>query len=67
MLFFSGSPDTTAQAKRLESVLRESGIAANAVGKSDSNHSRLNDDIGQPDDPITKSVFEFLDKYRDVK
>ncbi|MFO0939412.1 MAG: alpha/beta hydrolase [Pirellulales bacterium] len=67
LLFFSGSPDTTAQAKRLESVLRESGIAANAIGKSDSNHSRLNDDIGLPDDPITKSFFEFLDKYQGGK
>ncbi len=67
VLYFSGSPDTTAQAKRLESVLRESGITANAVGKGDSNHSRLNDDIGQPDDPITKSVFDFLDRHREVK
>jgi len=61
LLFFSGNPDTQVQANRLESVLRASGIPARAYGKSDSNHNRLNNDLGEPDDPATKEFFQFLD------
>ena len=61
ILFFSGNPDTTAQARRLEAVLREAGISAKAYGKQDSNHSRLNNDLGQPDDPATQEFFRFVD------
>jgi hypothetical protein len=30
-------------------------------GKSDSNHVRLNDDLGKSDDPATEKLWEFLD------
>lgn len=61
LLYFSGNPDTRAQAQILESVLRQADIAARAFGKSDSNHSRLNNDLGQPNDPATKEFLLFLD------
>ena len=61
LLYFSGNADTRAQAERLESVLKEAGIQAKAVGKSDTNHVRLHDDLGKPDDPATKELFAFLD------
>ena len=61
ILYFSGNPDTRAQARRLESVLKAAGIPARAYGKSDSNHSRLNNDLGKPDDPATKEFYNFLD------
>jgi len=61
ILFFSGNPNTTAQARRLESVLREAEIPARAYGVRDSNHSRLNNDLGKPDDPATREFYEFLD------
>lgn len=61
LLYFSGNPDTRAQAGRLESVLREAGIQAKAYGKRDSNHSRLNNDLGKPDDPATEEFYKFLD------
>jgi hypothetical protein len=60
-LYFPGNPDTRAQAIRLESALKAAGIPALAFGKSDSNHSRLNDDLGKPDDPATQEFFKFLD------
>ncbi len=60
LLYFSGNPDTRAQAQRLESVLRESGIKAQAYGKRDTNHSRLNNELGQPDDPATELFLKFL-------
>ncbi len=61
LLYFPGNPDTRAQAQRLETVLQEAGIPATAYGKSDSNHSRLNNDLGRPDDPATQEFFKFLD------
>lgn len=60
ILFFSGNPDTTVQAKRLESVLKESSIPVKLVGKHDSNHSKLNDDLGLAEDPATVALTEFL-------
>lgn len=62
--YFSGNPDTTAQARRLEAVLRAAGVPARAVGKGDSNHGRLNDDLGKPDDPVTLEFLRFLDDPR---
>lgn len=58
--FFSGNPDTTAQARRLEAVLRAADVPARAIGKGDSNHGRLNDDLGRADDPVTAEVSRFL-------
>lgn len=60
LLYFSGNPDTHAQAHRLESVLKEADVPVRAFGKSDSNHSQLNNDLGQPDDPATKELYKFL-------
>jgi arylformamidase len=61
ILYFSGNPDTNAQARLLERSLRQAGIAAKAVGKSNTNHSQLNNDIGDPNDPVTQEVYKFLD------
>jgi acetyl esterase/lipase len=61
ILYFSGNPDTRAQAQRLESVLKAADIPARSYGKSDSNHSRLNNDLGKPDDPATQEFYKFLD------
>lgn len=62
ILYFSGNPDTNAQARLLEHSLRQSGISAKAVGKGNTNHSQLNNDIGDPNDPVTKEVYQFLDR-----
>lgn len=61
ILYFSGNPDTRVQAERLESVLKEAEIPAKCYGKADSNHRRLNDEIGKPDDPVTQEFYKFLD------
>ncbi|RJP21521.1 MAG: alpha/beta hydrolase [Candidatus Omnitrophota bacterium] len=67
LLYFSGHPDTRAQAQRLEAVLKEADIPARAYGKQDTNHSRLNNDLGNPDDPATQEFFKFLDALIDRK
>ena len=61
LLYFSGNPNTRAQAQRLESVLKAAEIPVKAYGKRDSNHSRLNNDLGKPDDPATQELYKFLD------
>ncbi|MFN0197804.1 MAG: hypothetical protein ACKVT0_13755, partial [Planctomycetaceae bacterium] len=61
--YFPGNPDTAAQAQRLATVLNEADIPAKAYGKSDSNHSRLNNDLGKPDDPATEEFYKFLDAH----
>ncbi|MCA9072623.1 MAG: alpha/beta hydrolase [Planctomycetaceae bacterium] len=61
ILYFPGNPDTRAQAARLESVLKTADIPAKTFGKRDSNHSRLNNDLGKPDDPATQELYKFLD------
>jgi acetyl esterase/lipase len=63
LLYFSGNPDTTAQARRLEAVLQGADISAKAFGKGDTNHGRLNDDLGTPDDPATQEFYKFLDRF----
>ncbi len=62
ILYFSGNPETRAQANRLGEVLKESDIPVQIYGKRDSNHSDLNNDLGKPDDPATQEFFKFLDR-----
>lgn len=61
ILYFPGNPDTRAQAARLAEVLSDAEIPATTYGKRDSNHSRLNNDLGKPDDPATHELYKFLD------
>jgi acetyl esterase/lipase len=63
LLYFSGNPDTTAQARRLEAALRHADVPVTAYGKEDTNHSRLNNDLGNADDPATQQFNEFLDAH----
>lgn len=65
ILYFPGNPNTRAQAQRLESVLKKAEIPVKAYGKRDSNHSRLNKDLGKAGDPATKELYLFLDPLVD--
>jgi len=59
ILHIAGNPDTSAQARRLAASLQAAGISAKVVGR-DTTHEGLNDEIGAPDDPVTKEVFAFV-------
>ena len=59
ILHIAGNPDTTAQARRLAAVLQGAGISAKVVGR-ETTHEGLNDEIGEPNDPVTKEVFAFV-------
>jgi acetyl esterase/lipase len=61
ILYVAEHPDTTAQAQRLAAALKEAGIAVTAFGARETYHSRINADLGRPDDPATKALFAFVD------
>jgi acetyl esterase/lipase len=54
-------PDTTAQAQRLGAVLKEAGVPVSLFGGKETTHDKLNDDLGLPENPGTKSLFEFVE------
>ncbi|HEY3968109.1 MAG TPA: alpha/beta hydrolase [Planctomycetaceae bacterium] len=61
ILYVASHPDNTAQAQRLASVLTKAGIPAKAFGAKDTEHSKINENLGMPDDPSTKALFGFVD------
>jgi arylformamidase len=60
ILHVAGHPDTSAQAQRLGNVLKEAGIPVTVFGARETTHSKINADLGLPDDPSTRALFEFL-------
>jgi acetyl esterase/lipase len=62
LLYVADHPDTRAQARRLAAALDQAGIPAKLVGASDTNHTRICDNLGLSDDPSTKAVFAFVDE-----
>lgn len=61
ILYVADHPDNTAQAQRLGAVLKEAGIPVTLFGGQETNHNRLNDNLGKPDDPASKALFAFVD------
>jgi arylformamidase len=62
ILHVAGHPDTTAQALRLNNVLKDAGIPTTVFAGKETTHNKINADLGKPDDPATKALFEFLEK-----
>jgi len=60
ILHIGGNPDTGAQARRLAAVLLAAGISAKVVAGREATHASLNDNIGAPNDPVTKELFAFV-------
>jgi acetyl esterase/lipase len=64
ILHVAEHPDTTAQARRLANVLKDAGVSVTVFGARETTHNKLNADLGRPDDPATKVLFEFVDRAR---
>ncbi len=60
ILHVAGHPDVSAQATRLGNVLKEAGLPATVFGAKETTHTKVNADLGLPDDQATKAMFEFL-------
>jgi acetyl esterase/lipase len=62
ILHVAGHPDVTAQARRLGNVLEQADVPVKVFGAPETTHSKLNANLGQPDDPATKELYTFLDR-----
>jgi arylformamidase len=62
ILYVAEHPDTTAQAQRLANVLKDAGVSVTAFGGRETTHNKINANLGLPDDPATKALYEFLDR-----
>ena len=60
ILHVADHPDTSAQAQRLADVLKSAGIPVTVFGAQETTHNKINADLGLPDDPATKALFEFV-------
>ncbi|MBS0207985.1 MAG: alpha/beta hydrolase [Planctomycetes bacterium] len=60
IMFVSGHPDTSAQARRLAMALESAAIPVRLYGGRETTHSKLNNDIGLADDLGTKALVEFV-------
>ena len=60
ILHVADHPDNAAQAQRLGAVLKDASLPVTVFGAKDTNHTKINENLGQPDDPSTKALFEFV-------
>ena len=64
ILYVAGHPDTTAQALRLGNALKDAGVPTTYFGGRETTHNKINADLGVADDPGSKLLFEFVEKYK---
>jgi acetyl esterase/lipase len=60
VFYVSGHPDVTAQAQRFGNVLKEAKVPVTLFGARDTTHTKINNDLGTPDDPATQALDQFL-------
>jgi acetyl esterase/lipase len=60
ILHIAENPDTGAQARRLAAVLQSAAIPAKIVTGRETTHARINDNLGAPDDAVTRELFAFV-------
>lgn len=62
LLHVAASQDTTMQTQNLARVLKDADVSVKVFGARNTEHSKLNDDLGIAGDPATKELFEFVDQ-----
>lgn len=60
ILHVADHPDNAAQAQRFGAVLKDAGLPVTVFGAKETNHTRINAELGMPDDPSTKALFDFV-------
>jgi len=60
ILHVAEHPDTTAQAQCFANALKAAGVPVQIYAGRETTHSKINANLGVPDDPGTKALFEFL-------
>jgi acetyl esterase/lipase len=64
ILHVANHPDTSIQARRFGMVLTEAGVPTTVFGAKDTDHSKLNDNLGKQEDPATNALLEFVAKVQ---
>lgn len=64
ILHVAAHPDTTAQAVHFGNVLKAADVPTTVFGAKDTNHSKLNNDLGLADDPATQALATFVTQIR---
>lgn len=62
ILYVANHPDVTAQAQRLGNSLKEADVPVTVFGARETTHTRINADLGKPDDPATAALLAFMEK-----
>jgi arylformamidase len=62
VLHVAAHTDTSAQAYRLWAALEQAGVPARIFGAEETDHVKLDRDLGVAADPATKVLFEFTEK-----
>lgn len=62
ILHVAAHPDTTAQAVHFGAVLKQAGVPVTVFGAKDTNHTKLNADLGLPNDPATAALGTFVNR-----
>jgi acetyl esterase/lipase len=60
ILYVADHPDNSAQAQRMANALKEADVPVKLFGGKETNHNRLNDNLGLPDDAAWKAVLDFV-------
>ncbi|HAV63938.1 MAG TPA: alpha/beta hydrolase [Verrucomicrobiales bacterium] len=61
ILHVADHPDVSIQARRLGAVLKEAEVPVRVFGAKETSHTRINAELGQPGDPATEALQQFLD------
>jgi acetyl esterase/lipase len=62
ILHVADQPDNSAQAQRFGAALKAADVPTTVFAAKNTHHVPLNDNLGLPDDPPTKALFEFVAK-----
>jgi arylformamidase len=62
ILYVADHPDNSAQAQRMAAALKEAEVTVKLFGGRETNHKRLNDNLGLPDDAATNAVLDFVNE-----
>ncbi len=60
ILYNAAHPDNSAQARRFGAVLKDAGIPVTLFAGKDTDHVKLNNDVGLPGDPATAELEKFV-------
>jgi acetyl esterase/lipase len=61
IMHVAGHPDVTAQAQRFAAALQAADVPVTLFAANDTNHRRLNAQLGEPGDRATQALLEWLD------